>query len=233
MTNLSWSTENSVNYYRNHRGDSSSLYRSERGFLEEVTRKSSTVLDIGCAAGGFSRIVREFNPGIAYSGADLSERMIEEARMRFPGDDFRVTDGERLDYPDSSFDAAICFGVLHMALKWKELLAEGWRVCRNDFVFDVRLTSDAGVCDPLLSHQKLEFEGEWDGVSTAPYIVVNVDEFRRVLAGLSPSPAGVRAYGYQHPVSHMNVTPYTSVCMAAFHLSKDGSFTGTDWQLPL
>lgn len=229
-----WSSEKVIQFYRANRSDSKSLYRSESVFLSKVLGHNSSLLDIGCAAGGFSKIIREFNPAVTYTGVDISPRMIEEARLRFPGDDFRVIDGSVLPFEDDSFDAVISFGVLHMAETWKTLLAEGWRVCRNHFLFDVRLVGGASVSDPSLSYQKLEFDGEWDGVTTAPYFIVNIDEFMGTLALLSPVPTRLSAYGYFHPVSEMTVSPYSSVCMASFCLSKgdEGKCT-VEWELPL
>lgn len=229
-----WSSENAIQFYRSHRSESQSLYRSESVFLQHVVDNSMSLLDVGCAAGGFSKIVREFNPAITYTGVDISPRMIEEARQRFPGDDFRVINGSILPFEDNSFDAVISFGVLHMAETWKALLAEGWRVCRKRFLFDVRLVAGASADDPATSYQKLEFDSEWDGVTTAPYFIVNIDEFMAALASLFPVPGRIASYGYFHPVSEMTVSPYSSVCMASFCLEKgDAGECVIEWGLPL
>lgn len=232
--NSFWSSENAIRFYRSHRSESQSLYRSESVFLQHVVANSMSLLDVGCAVGGFSKIIREFKSAITYTGVDISPRMIEEAHQRFPSDDFRVIDGCILPFADDSFDAVISFGVLHMAETWKTLLTEGWRVCRQHFLFDVRLVAEASTTDPATSYQKLAFDGKWDGMTTAPYFIVNIDEFMETLASLSPRPSKVSAQGYFHPVSEMTVSPYSSVCMSSFCLGKAGDGEcAFEWGLPI
>jgi len=228
-----WSCKNSINYYTCNRNVSSSLYPSERFFFEDAVRKSSSLLDIGCASGGFSQIVREFNCDISYTGVDSSQRMIEEARRLFPENYFSLTTGNTLDFEDNSFDMVIAFGVLHMTMNWKELLAEAWRVCRKTLLFDLRLTDTEGISNPEQSYQKLAFSGEWDGESTSPYIVLNYSESLEVLRRLVPRFGTLKVYGYINPVSENTVSPYSEVCMAAFCLSKEnGQGEITLWDIP-
>jgi SAM-dependent methyltransferase len=231
----SWSSDNAVNFYIAHRDTSENLYRSEKVFLQETLQDASTVLDVGCAAGGFSKIVREYNRGIHYTGVDISPRMIQEAGKRFPGERFSVTDGNCLAFPDNAFDAVLCFGVLHMTENWKTLLAEAWRVCADTLLVDLRITGAEGISDPAVSYQKLEFEGAWDGVSKAPYIVVNIDDLMRCLTGLQPAIATLKGYGYMHPVSPMTVSRFHEVCMAALSLHKQGNhpLTIAGWDMPI
>ncbi|HYX27559.1 MAG TPA: class I SAM-dependent methyltransferase [Pyrinomonadaceae bacterium] len=73
------------------------------------------VLEIGCGLGTdgaqFARA------GADYTGIDLTEAAIELARRRFaleglPGE-FKISDAERLDFADESFDVVYSHGVLH------------------------------------------------------------------------------------------------------------------------
>jgi ubiquinone/menaquinone biosynthesis C-methylase UbiE len=73
------------------------------------------VLEIGCGMGTdgaqFARA------GAEYTGIDLTDAAIELARQRFAlsglKGDFRVSDAERLDFPNESFDLIYSHGVLH------------------------------------------------------------------------------------------------------------------------
>jgi len=73
------------------------------------------VLEIGCGLGTDG--AQFAKAGADYTGVDLTEAAIELARKRFeierlPGE-FRVADGENLDFADSSFDLVYSHGVLH------------------------------------------------------------------------------------------------------------------------
>lgn len=230
-----WSAENVVDYYLTHRDKISDLYPSEKFFLEEVLRKGKSILDVGCAAGGFSEIVKKYNKNINYMGVDISCRMITKAKKRFPDNNFFICDGQVLDFADNSFDIVLCFGVLHMTENWRKLLREQWRVCRNTLLFDVRLVEDKGVCDVSQSYQRLEFDGKWDGVSKAPYIVLNINQIIVLLNGLEPKVGNIKSYGYWHKVSKTTVSRYDTVCMSVFCLGKEGKgdFDIQNWKLPI
>lgn len=231
--NYSWSAAAALSYYRRNRSKAEDIYPSERMFLAETLHDATSVLDIGCAAGGFSRALREIKPDLSYTGVDITPAMIEAACSQFPDDDFQVINGYHLPFPDSSFDVAICYGVLHMTMDWRELLAEGWRVCRNAFLFDLRLTESEGVSDSKTSYQKLAFGGEWDGASAAPYIILNNNVALSALRLLTPVFSSLQAHGYFNPVSGNTVSPYRDVCMSAFCLQKTGENKGiTRWELP-
>ena len=74
------------------------------------TSGSSAVIEVGCAAGFLAR-------GIAprmktYVGVDLAEAPLKVARrLKLPNARFITGDGENLDFPDNSFDAALSYDV--------------------------------------------------------------------------------------------------------------------------
>ena len=79
--------------------------------LERVDFASGQrVLDIGCGAGAFLRLIAE--RGGEPFGIDASESLIALARTRFPHADLRVGDMEALPYPDASFDRVTGFNSL-------------------------------------------------------------------------------------------------------------------------
>jgi len=228
-----WSAPAVLRYYEANRDKVEDIYPSERVFLVDAVQNATSVIDIGCAAGGFSSALREIKPDLVYTGVDVTPGMIDSARSKFPDDEFQVIDGRHLPFPDDSFDVAICYGVLHMTMDWRELLGEGWRVCRKALLFDLRLTDSEGICNPANSYQKLAFDREWDGVSTAPYIVLNYGHAMDALRSLTPPFGYLQGYGYINPVSGNTVSPYREVCMAAFCLSKGaGQAEITRWDIP-
>ena len=45
--------KSSLNYWKNHRNKLDDLYPSERYFLYPILKSTKSVLDVGCAAGGY------------------------------------------------------------------------------------------------------------------------------------------------------------------------------------
>lgn len=91
------------------------LWPAQESLLSEVEPQSGEiVLDISCGTGLVTIPVAEIvQPGGMVTGADLSERMIEEARSRAENKGienvtFKHMDAEALDLPDNAFDLVIC-----------------------------------------------------------------------------------------------------------------------------
>jgi SAM-dependent methyltransferase len=230
-----WKSDNAVLYYRHHRHTVDELYPSERHFLPVITRPDTRVLDVGCAAGGFSRIIRQLEPSVRYTGIDISRRMISQAHAAYPETPFLVARGDALPFRSKSFDTAICLGTLHMALTWRKILAECWRAVKEYMIFDIRLIDKgSSVEDARVSFERIAFLGEWDGTSIVPYVVLHVDDFIAAIRDLDPPPQLCQVYGYYHPVSPMTVSPYREVCMTACCLGKRVSpgFANI-WDVPL
>ena len=88
----------------------------------------SRVLDIGCGAGAFLRLVAE--RGGAPHGLDASESLIAFARMRLPNADLRVGEMEDLPWDDDSFDLVSGFNSFFFANDMVAALREARRVAK-------------------------------------------------------------------------------------------------------
>jgi SAM-dependent methyltransferase len=104
-----------------------------RRLFEEVIRrtaigKDSVVLDVGCGAGGFSRLAAQAGAGVA--GIDAAAPLVEIARERVPGGQFDVGDLELLPYEDDSFDVVTGLNSFQYAADPVAALAEAQRVAR-------------------------------------------------------------------------------------------------------
>ena len=84
------------------------------------------VLDVGCGAGAFLRLVAE--RGAAPSGIDASAALVELARARLPLADVRVGEMEHLPYADASFDLVTGFNSFFFANDMVAALREARRV---------------------------------------------------------------------------------------------------------
>ncbi len=96
--------------------------------VARVTR-GSTVLDVGCGAGGFCRLAA--GAGAVVTGIDAAAGMIEVARERVPGGRFDVGDIQFLPYQAESFDVVTGFHSFPFAADALAALREARRVART------------------------------------------------------------------------------------------------------
>lgn len=86
------------------------------------------LLDVGCGTGHHLADWRE--RGFDASGVDGSPEMLEQARQRNPAADLRLSDVDRLPYPDGQFDVAVSIEVLRYLPRPGPCLAEMRRVLK-------------------------------------------------------------------------------------------------------
>ena len=228
-----WSSINAVDFYKSNRQKRGDIYRSEDYFLKRVLEKGDSILDVGCAVGGFSEILKTYRAPITYTGIDISAEMIKQAKIKYPEHKFKIAGGDKLPFPDNKFDLVICFGTIHMNLKWREVINESWRVAKRCLLFDLRITRNKTIENIKDSYQRIEFDDKWDGKSIVPYITVGIPEFFKVIEKLSPQSRKIMSYGYFHRVSPITNTPIKKLCMATFCLQKKGKSEKISWNLPI
>jgi SAM-dependent methyltransferase len=86
------------------------------------------VLDVGCGAGAFLRLVAE--RGGKPHGLDASDALVAFARSRLPGADLRVGEMEDLPWHDHSFDLVTGFNSFFFANDMVAALREARRVAK-------------------------------------------------------------------------------------------------------
>jgi ubiquinone/menaquinone biosynthesis C-methylase UbiE len=104
-------------------------------FLEtgEVVRyclegiKPASVLDVGTGSGIFAEAF--FRLGLAVTGVDIQEVMLEAARIFVPGAGFQLASSENLPFGDKTFDLVFLGLVLHESEHPLSALQETGRVC--------------------------------------------------------------------------------------------------------
>ncbi len=101
--------------------------------LELFDKHEGKVLDVGCGPGIMVEDLKKVH--CKFWGIDASWRMIEQCKKNFgsnPYTHFSVGNAENLPFPDNSFHAVICMGVIefleHDELAIKEMI----RVLRNN-----------------------------------------------------------------------------------------------------
>lgn len=107
--------------------DYSRKYVLDQPMLERIEETGfRTALDVGCGEGRFCRMLRE--RGLKTVGIDPTEELIQRARSRDPGGDYRTGRAEALDFPDGSFDLVISYLTLIDIADFKAAIAEMARV---------------------------------------------------------------------------------------------------------
>jgi SAM-dependent methyltransferase len=209
-----------VEYYTGHRADPGELYPSERRFLPWLASDASTVLDVGCAAGGFAGIWHHWGPSVSYTGVDVSESLVVAARRLHPNCTFEVADcAEGLPFEDAEFEVVQALGWLHWEPRFADALAEMWRVCAGRLFFDVRLR--AGWTEHLRAEQRIALTHDWDGHTTVPYLCLAWERFAAMLLELEP--AAILAHGYEGKASDTVTGVHGDICFATFVLERGKS----------
>ena len=88
----------------------------------------ATALDVGCGEGRFCRMLKA--AGVSATGVDPTAPLIEEARARDPGGDYRQGRAEALDFPDAAFDLVVSYLALIDIEDVEAAIAEMARVLR-------------------------------------------------------------------------------------------------------
>jgi len=211
-----WENNGTVAYYHSHRQKPEDLYESERYFLPQVLPQVESVLDVGCATGAFSDIMKSFNPGLRYTGIDVIPEFVSIAKAKHPKDSFHYGDGIHFPFPPASFDLVFATGVLHLNSKYDEMLRAMWNLAKRYVLCDFRLTwgpQEIGAMAPPGVNGS-------EKVGSLPYHVLNVASFIGFLERLTPAPAVIQAKGYTHPVSPEARITTQNVIMAFFLLDK-------------
>lgn len=218
-----WTRSGLPQYYEQHRHSASDLYESERFFLTDLLREGMSILDVGCAVGGFCSIVAEQLRDFHYTGVDISAEMVERARARHPEQTFHVVEpGKLTAVHGQTFDLVMCLGVLHLTNDWRELVREAWSATGRHLLIDFRETEGATVEDDPSSYFRMNFRGDDEerADERLPYNVINTAEVAAALFAICGEPQAFRRYGYLAPPSSAAVTPVSRLFMTTYRLDK-------------
>src|SRR5262245_58691090 len=86
------------------------------------------VADLGCGSGSFTHLLAR--AGYECVGLDISPKLVELGRRKYPGIEFIEGDVEHLPFPDASLDGVLLSGVVHHLPDPSPCAAEVFRVLR-------------------------------------------------------------------------------------------------------
>lgn len=213
--------QSSLDFWSSSRNKISDLYDSERHFFESVVKESTDILDVGCAAGGFSEICWGLNSNANYTGIDnVSDLIVIAREKRSIFGRFEVYNGHNLPFSENSFDLVYSFGVIHHLPHWESIIRQMFDVSRQYILFDVRLTDGPTLNDADLYYQEISFGEQWDGETKIPYIVINMDEMNSFLNSLSDVEYTIRKYGYEHTPTDKSNLGLKAITMMTYLVEK-------------
>jgi SAM-dependent methyltransferase len=145
--------------------------------------RGKCVLEVGCGAG--TDLARFARGGAIVTGVDLAGSSIELARKNFeqqglPGE-FHEADGERLPFPDHSFDLVYAHGVVQYTPDSRALVEECRRVLKPGGEAIFQVYNRVSWLNALSKLMKVPLEHE-----DAPVLKkFSIAEFRSLLSGFS------------------------------------------------
>ena len=86
------------------------------------------VADLGCGSGAFTHLLAR--KGYACVGLDISPKLVELGRRKYPDVEFIEGDVEHLPFPDASLDGILLSGIVHHLPDPSGCAAEVFRVLR-------------------------------------------------------------------------------------------------------
>lgn len=136
-----WGKKNVINFYANNRDKISDLYDSEKKPLSFIKKKQiKSILDYGCAVGGFYKIFRiYFDHKINYHGLDIEKNAIFEARKKFFKNKrvkFSHIKSGKLKEKKDKYSLSFSTGVLNHSSDYKIIISELIRVSSKYIFID-------------------------------------------------------------------------------------------------
>lgn len=106
-------------------------------FKAKIVEKFSgdSVLDVGCNDGELVNYLKSVRKEVV--GIDTDEKLIAEAKRKYPTIEFKKADAESLPYEDNSFDTCVAWNILEHVEDDKKGFRELLRVARKNVILTV------------------------------------------------------------------------------------------------
>lgn len=221
-----WELPGVLGFFDTARASTGQVYASEWFFLRQKLAEGVSVLDVGCAQGGFASVLAENLKEFRYTGIDIAAEMIERASLRHPGHAFHhiPENGEWTALGDQTFDLVLVLGILHLHEGWRDTIRRAWERTRGTLILDLRETDGPTIEDKTVSWFQMDFGGGGTEHAEArlPYVLVNSAEALRTVRQLCPGASRISHFGYLHPVSGSARTPVPEAMANVWCIERRG-----------
>lgn len=206
-----WGLPGVLDFFTTARSTTGQVYASEWFFLKERLTDGMSVLDVGCAQGGFVNVLAENLKDFRYTGLDINADMVARAQARHPGYTFHAIgeDAEWAALGEECFDVVLVLGILHLHEGWRETIQRAWARTRGCLILDLREYEGPTIEDKAVSFFRMDFnDGDARHAETRlPYILVNSATALATIRGAAQGARRLSHFGYLHPVSSSATTP--------------------------
>lgn len=155
---------------------------------------SHTLLEIGCGTALFTEKVYSKTQA-KITAIDISEDLLNQAKVKLPHIDFKLDDAMHLSFPDNSFDGIFCSSVLHH-LNMNKAILEFARVLKpgGKIVF-----AEPNMLNPQIFIQKnIPFIKRWMGDSPDETAIVRW-KMKKMLEQSRFENVSIKPYDFLHP----------------------------------
>lgn len=109
------------------------IWEEIKFLFDDYLIEGDRVLDSGCGNGRFYEFFK--NKKVDYTGVDISEKLIEIAKKKYPNIKFQTADALNLPFPNNYFDKVYSIAVLHQVPSKEfrlQFLKEAKRVLKQE-----------------------------------------------------------------------------------------------------
>ena len=217
----SWNQPNVVSFFDNHRATTSDVYPSEWFFFKDQLRENMTILDIGCAQGGFAGIIGEHLSKFSYTGVDISREMITKASAKFPQHVFYHVNENDYSAISGKYDMTLVLGILHLHETWRDTIKTAWKHTKSVLILDLRETFENTIEDKEKSYFTMDINGSnGDYSEVLPYNVINAGEALEIITSICTGLEKISHYGYLQDSSNTAVTPINKIFANVYLIQK-------------
>ncbi len=168
------------------------LFPSETHFLRDFLPQCESILDVACASGAMSRVMKEINPQVSYYGIDLDSGAIEYGSQKY--DDIKLLSGSFPQDCDQgkAYDAVSMFSYFQHISEWKEALESMSRIARR-YLFT---TVSIRLQGTTIADRDLSYFYYLDSNVRVPFVVHNIKEIVNFCCTEKVNAQKVSIYGY-------------------------------------
>ncbi len=135
-----WFEKDSILNYKNKKF--SNFFLSEKYLLKKIKNKSiRSILDIGCASGRYFEVTKKFFPKAEFSGIDIVDEQIDQAKKNYPKSKFYCLDFLDIKFKNK-YDLLNATGVMQHEPRYKLLLNKMIKTSKKFIIFDLKLIKE-------------------------------------------------------------------------------------------